>query len=230
MVRQVDDDPSAAARRARDGLEAGRRRGSGHRAAFSHDGIGDPTRPDGLRDKSRRTWPPASFRARRLSSRQARPGSLHPVADGTVIIIGGAGDKVRDRVILSRFVALAGGPDAMIAVISTAASPGVEAGEPYRAVFGDLGGKKERPLHAGTRPQANDETPVMAVPDATGVFLTGGNQLRLSSTIGGTLLADAILDRFQAGAVVAGTSAGASAMSSHMIAFGASGATPKHRM
>ena len=60
--------------------------------------------------------------------------------------------------------------------------------------------------------------------------MTGGNQLRLSSTIGGTILADAIMDRFRDGAVVAGTSAGASAMSSHMIAFGASGATPKHRM
>jgi cyanophycinase len=57
-----------------------------------------------------------------------------------------------------------------------------------------------------------------------------GNQLRLSSTIGGTRLADAVLDRFRQGAVVAGTSAGASAMSSHMIAFGASGATPKQRM
>jgi cyanophycinase len=81
-----------------------------------------------------------------------------------------------------------------------------------------------------TRPQANDETAALTVRDATGVFLTGGNQLRLSSTIGGTRLADAILDRFRNGAVVAGTSAGASAMSSHMIAFGASGATPKHRM
>jgi cyanophycinase len=152
------------------------------------------------------------------------------VADGTVIIIGGAEDKVRDRVILSRFVALAGGPEAPIAVISTASSLGLEAGERYRAVFGELGVKQVRPLHAVTRPQANDEAAVMAVRDATGVFLTGGNQLRLSSTIGGTLLADAILDRFQTGAVVAGTSAGASAMSSHMIAFGASGATPKNRM
>ena len=60
--------------------------------------------------------------------------------------------------------------------------------------------------------------------------MTGGNQLRLSSMIGGTRLADAIMTRFQAGSVVAGTSAGASAVSSHMIAFGASGATPKHRM
>ena len=66
--------------------------------------------------------------------------------------------------------------------------------------------------------------------DATGVFLTGGNQLRLSSTIGGTPLAQAIVRRHREGAVVAGTSAGASAMSTHMVAFGASGATPKQRM
>ena len=44
------------------------------------------------------------------------------MADGTVIIIGGAEDKVRDRVILNRFVALAGGPDATIAVISAPVS------------------------------------------------------------------------------------------------------------
>ena len=54
---------------------------------------------------------------------------------GTVIVIGGAEDKVRDRLILGRFVALAGGRDARIAVISTASSMGPEAGERYR---GDL--------------------------------------------------------------------------------------------
>lgn len=152
------------------------------------------------------------------------------MADGTVIVIGGAEDKVRDRVILNRFVALAGGPDATIAVISTASSLGQEAGERYARVFGELGVRKVRPLHAMTRAQANDETFTRALRDATGIFLTGGNQLRLSSTIGGTRLASAILERFGDGAVVAGTSAGASAMSSHMIAFGASGATPKQRM
>jgi cyanophycinase len=146
------------------------------------------------------------------------------------MIIGGAEDKVRDRVILSRFVTLAGGRDATIAVVSTASSLGAEAGERYRQVFGELGVSTVRPIHAVTRPQANDETSALAIRDATGIFLTGGNQLRLSSTIGGTRLADAILERFRHGAVVAGTSAGASAMSSHMIAFGASGATPKHRM
>jgi cyanophycinase len=152
------------------------------------------------------------------------------VPEGTVIIIGGAEDKVRDRVILSRFVTLAGGADARIVVISTASSLGAEAGERYRQVFTELGVRHIRLLHAVTRQQANEETAVLAVADATGVFLTGGNQLRLSSTIGGTSLADAVLERFRQGAVIAGTSAGASAMSSHMIAFGASGATPKQRM
>ena len=152
------------------------------------------------------------------------------MTDGSVMIIGGAEDKVRDRVILGRFVELAGGSDGIVVIISTASSLGFVAGERYREVFTGLGIGTVRPLHAMTRTQANDEGYVRQVRDATGVFLTGGNQLRLSSTIGGTLLADAVLERFRAGAVVAGTSAGASAMSSHMIAFGASGGTPKHRM
>ena len=135
-----------------------------------------------------------------------------------------------EAVMLNRFVSLAGGEDAIVCVVSTASSLGHEAGERYRTVFGELGAKEVRPLHAMTRAQANDETFARSVRDATGIFLTGGNQLRLSSTLGGTRLAQAILDRFQHGAVIAGTSAGASAMSSHMIAFGASGATPKHRM
>ena len=152
------------------------------------------------------------------------------MTDGTVIIIGGAEDKVRDRVILNRFVTLAGGRDATIVVISTASSLGTEAGERYRHIFTDLGVTTVRPIHAATRPQANDDSVAIALRDSTGVFLTGGNQLKLASQVGGTRLADAMLERFRHGAVMAGTSAGASAMSSHMIAFGASGATPKHRM
>ncbi len=152
------------------------------------------------------------------------------MTDGHVIIIGGAEDKVRDRVILSRFASLAGGRDGTVVVISTASSLGELAGERYKQVLGELGVKKVRAIHAITRAQANDDTVALALRDATGIFMTGGNQLRLSSTIGGTRMADAVLEQFRKGAVVAGTSAGASAMSSHMIAFGASGATPKHRM
>ena len=152
------------------------------------------------------------------------------MAEGHVIVIGGAEDKVRDRLILSRFVALAGGPDARIAVISSASSLGPLAGETYKRIFTDLGAAEVWPIHATTRLQANDDTAGRTVRNATGVFMTGGNQLRLSSTIGGTAIAQAILERHRAGSVIAGTSAGASAMSSHMVAFGASGGTPKQRM
>ncbi len=152
------------------------------------------------------------------------------VSDGTAIVIGGAEDKVRDRVILDRFVSLAGGSRATVVVVSTASSFGALAGERYRELFMGLGAHEVRPIQAQSRAEANDPAVVPILEDASGIFLTGGNQLRLSSTIGGTILARAILDRFHAGAVVAGTSAGASAMSSHMIAYGSSGSTPKQRM
>ena len=78
------------------------------------------------------------------------------------------------------------------------------AGERYKQVLGELGVTKVRAIHAVTRAQANDDTVALALRDATGIFMTGGNQLRLSSTIGGTRLADAVLEQFRKGAVVAG--------------------------
>jgi cyanophycinase len=152
------------------------------------------------------------------------------MAEGHVIVIGGAEDKVRERVILTRFVELAGGSDARIAVISSASSLGPLAGEMYRRIFGEMSVAEVNPLHAADRAQANDQAAARIVRDASGIFLTGGNQLRLSSTIGGTAVARAIQRAHREGAVIAGTSAGASAMSTHMVAFGASGATPKQRM
>jgi cyanophycinase len=149
---------------------------------------------------------------------------------GHLIVIGGAEDKIRDRVILSRFVTLAGGRTAQIAVVATASSFAAEVAERYREVFTDLGVARVEPILLQVRAAANDETQAGLVERSTGIFLTGGNQLRLSSTIGGTRLSQAIEDRYHAGAVVAGTSAGASALSTHMIAFGASGLTPKQRM
>src|SRR6266568_1720128 len=81
---------------------------------------------------------------------------LRKVTEGHVIIIGGAEDKVRERVILTRFIKLAGGADARIAVISTASSLGPLAGEMYRRVFGELGAAEVHPIHTVTRTQAND--------------------------------------------------------------------------
>ena len=66
--------------------------------------------------------------------------------------------------------------------------------------------------------------------DVTGIFMTGGNQLKLSAIVNGTAFGDAIRAAHQRGVVVGGTSAGASIQSSHMVAFGPGGSTPKQRM
>jgi cyanophycinase len=145
-------------------------------------------------------------------------------------VIGGAEDKLGERVILTRFTELAGGKQARIAVISTASSLGDAATDLYRHIFGRLGVAQVIGLRPETREEANDPRIADAVKQATGIFMTGGNQLRLSSVIGGTKLGAAILEAHGRGVVVAGTSAGASAVATHMMAFGSSGATPKHRM
>jgi cyanophycinase len=149
---------------------------------------------------------------------------------GPVILIGGAEDKRRDRVILTRFVEMAAGDDPHIVVISTASTLGDLATERYRELFEEMGVPRVTGLRPLTREEANDPTVAGTLADATGVFLTGGNQVRLVSVVGGTRLEDALASAHDRGVVVAGTSAGASAVSTHMVAFGRPGASPKHRM
>jgi cyanophycinase len=149
---------------------------------------------------------------------------------GHLLVIGGAEDKLRQRQILARFVALAGGTDARIVIISTASSLGDEATELYLSLFRQMGISDVRGMRPLVREDANDRRLVSMLDDATAIFMTGGNQLRLSSVIGGTALGRALVERHRRGAVVAGTSAGASAIASHMVAFGTSGATPKQRV
>ncbi len=157
----------------------------------------------------------------------SRPGAARP---GHLLIIGGAEEKLRQRQILSRFVSLAGGSEGRVAVVSTASSLGDEATELYRTLFMQLGILDVIGLRPVTREEANDPALAAQLRDATGIFMTGGNQLRLSSVIGGTALGRMIIERHRHGIIVAGTSAGASAISSHMVAFGTSGTTPKQRM
>jgi cyanophycinase len=149
---------------------------------------------------------------------------------GPVMVIGGAEDKLRDKVILSRFSSLAGGADGHIVVVSTASSLGDHATSIYRDLFRGLGIGEVTGLRPEEREQADDPAGVEAIRMATGVFLTGGNQSRLTQVVAGTKLADAIFLARDRGAVVAGTSAGASALASHMVAYGRPGATPKNRM
>ncbi len=164
-------------------------------------------------------------------SRDSDPVQPLPRTDpGPVMIIGGAEDKLRDRVILTRFVDMAGGADSHIAVISTASSLGDAATELYRELFTHMGAGSVSGLRPVTREEANQESVADMIDRATAIFLTGGNQLRLASVVSGTRLGAALLQAHQLGIPIAGTSAGASAVSTHMVAFGASGASPKHRM
>ena len=154
---------------------------------------------------------------------------IHGTA-GPVMMIGGAEDKRRDRVILSRFIEFAGGADSNIVVVSTASSLGELAAQRYAELFRDLGGGEVVGIRPMTREEANAPEAFKPFADATGVFLTGGNQLRLVTVVGATRLEDALVSAHDRGAVVGGTSAGASAVAAHMVAFGRSGASPKHRM
>jgi cyanophycinase len=149
---------------------------------------------------------------------------------GPLMIIGGAEDKLRRRTILTDFVAAAGGPDARIVVIPTASSLGAEVVEVYDALFRRLGAGEVTSCRPESREEAHDPDLVKVVDEASAVFMTGGNQLKLSAIICGTPVGDAVVRAHERGAVVAGTSAGASIQSSHMVAFGPGGVTPKQRM
>ncbi len=144
---------------------------------------------------------------------------------GFIIPIGGAEDKVSARSILKRFTKLAGGHKARIVVIPTA-SQLEDTGRRYQDIFEDVGAKKVTVLDIKTRDDAESADAVEAIQDCGGVFLTGGNQLRLSTILGGTEVARAIRRANARGAHVAGTSAGAAFISEHMICYGKEGGTP----
>lgn len=149
---------------------------------------------------------------------------------GYIIPIGGAEEKLAEPAILSRFVTIAGGKDARICVIPTA-SQASDTGERYERIFRDLGVAEVFSLHFKERSDCRRADWLAKLESATGVFMTGGNQLRLSTLLGGTPVADMIRARNQEnGLHVAGTSAGASIMAQHMIAYGNEGPTPRADM
>ena len=144
---------------------------------------------------------------------------------GAVVPIGGAEAKTGTRAILTRVLDLAGGMAARIVVIPTA-SEMPDTGDRYAQLFTDLGAASVDVLSVTEREHARVPAAVEAVERATGIFMTGGNQLRLSTILGGTPLAQAVRRRNAAGAVVAGTSAGAAVLPEHMIATGPTGPSP----
>ena len=148
---------------------------------------------------------------------------------GLLFPIGGAEEKFRDPAVLRRFVEICGGRRARIAIVPTASKLD-STGPRYEEIFKELGVRTARSLPIQTREDCRNPRWTDAIEDSDGVFLTGGNQLRLSTTIGGTPFGDAIVSGHQNGLHVGGTSAGAAFLSEHMIACGDEGSTPRSNM
>ena len=145
---------------------------------------------------------------------------------GYIIPVGGAEDKVSAVDILRRFTDLSGGSRARIAIIPTA-SVMPDTGSRYEQLFTSLGAANATALPYNSRADAARADWMAVLDAATGIFLTGGNQLRLSTILGGTDVARAIRRLNASGVHVAGTSAGAAILCEHMIAFGKEGSTPR---
>ncbi len=147
---------------------------------------------------------------------------------GWIVPIGGAEEKENAPAILRRFVALAaeaGGGRADIVVIPTA-SQLADTGARYERIFSELGAARVHAMDFDTRRDCEEPGRLERLQQASGVFFTGGNQLRLTTLLGGTPIAKAVRVMNAAGVPVAGTSAGAAFISEHMIAFGSEGSTP----
>jgi len=141
---------------------------------------------------------------------------------GPVMPIGGAEDRAANDAesILRRFVELAGGKKADILVVPTASQSQAEMGEQYIKVFSKLGARSVDVLKVQVRDEANEQAAIGQVTAASGIFISGGSQSRLVALLSGTRVMEAIRVRNAEGVVVAGTSAGASILASHMMLGG----------
>jgi cyanophycinase len=144
--------------------------------------------------------------------------------------IGGAEDKLGSARVLRRFVSESGGPGARIVICATASALGPEIVELYVQLFAKLGVTDVLSARPRDRAEADKQEYVDAADWATGIFFTGGNQMKLAAAIRGTRFGDAVVAAYERGAVVGGTSAGASVVSEHMVGYGSPGAHPKFRM
>jgi cyanophycinase len=144
---------------------------------------------------------------------------------GWIVPIGGAEEKEGDRRILARFVELCGASAADIVVIPTA-SRLADTGQNYESIFSGLGAAKVTTLDFDTRRDASEPGRLDRLRRASGIFFTGGNQLRIATTLGGTPIAKLVRERNALGVPVGGTSAGASILSDHMIVSGKEGGSP----
>jgi cyanophycinase len=136
---------------------------------------------------------------------------------GPLIAIGGAEDKTSEAIILNRVMALAPDENKEVGVITTASSIPDEVYSAYRDVFSRLGASSVYDIPIRKRSEADDQAHVDIIRRCGVIFITGGDQMRLTNILGASRSLVAIRERHNAGAVVAGTSAGAACMSTTMV-------------
>ena len=144
---------------------------------------------------------------------------------GKLVIIGGAEDKKGECKILRRFFELAGGRKAHIVILSTASSD-PHVGIQYQRIFTGFGAEEVTVLAIQNREEAANTRFCDCLKNSTGIFFTGGDQLRITGILGGSVLGGELIKSCQQGTVIAGTSAGASVMSETMLVGGLDDATP----
>ena len=136
---------------------------------------------------------------------------------GTLVAVGGNEDKEKDLRVLRMIAGLPEGGTKTVEVIPTASEIPREVGQAYIAAFSKIGIGNVHVMDIQDRHHARDPDYVRRIRECDVVFLTGGDQLRLTSLLGGSPVLEAIKDHYFNGGVVAGTSAGAAAMSATMI-------------
>lgn len=136
------------------------------------------------------------------------------IGQGCVIAIGGNEDKRGTKAILRTFVERAGGAEARIVIVPSASAEPHRRGGRYQQIFTKLGAASVHILHT-ERKLTRDE--LMLLTNASGIFVTGGEQARLMAHLRSSGADSAIVDAVRKGAVYAGTSAGAAAISKTMI-------------
>jgi len=141
------------------------------------------------------------------------------VSPGRLLIIGGGEDKCCGSGVLERFVELCGGGRARITLVTTAAGLPIEVHAEYEKVFRKLGVEYTRELRLRGRADADGDPAAAVLRDSTGVFISGGDQSRIRALVG-SRTNDILRERLATGLVIAGTSAGATAMGRTMILGG----------
>ncbi|MCG9886403.1 MAG: cyanophycinase [Cyanobacteria bacterium] len=148
-----------------------------------------------------------------------------------VLVIGGAEDKVHGREILHEFFRRAGGTGGRIGILPCASREPSVIGSKYRYIFESMGASAVEVLDIRDREQSDDRQYLDYIETATGIFMTGGDQLRLCGMLADTTLMERIRQLVRQGAMaLAGTSAGAAVMGHHMIAGGGSGESPNRSL